>query len=503
MKLKLTLLSAFMLTLVISNAQTAKWIVKPQYASIGHFSADVFKCTSQSGKVQLIDRNGKPLLPENAVDAVTAYSDGYAIALQGNKIIGFLSEAKPHAYQMVNGDYFITDYPFFSEGFLAVANAQGKMGYMNPQGQIAIECKYEKAHPFRMGRASVVEPTKKQVLYINQQGKTNNPDSFHGGKLTKGSSFNENGEAVVANYRDYAVINTSMKVLRKIEYTSEFPVRQCDYAYSKGVEDCRENDLLVVDYDPNIKVFSNAGAFGYRWELAMEETVIPAQFNEAGCFADQRAIASKGGKYGVLEQVSGQFQPNWPSNNIRVYTDGVVEMQFALAAPASLESNKIGLLFDNGDGHFSECNGLRYNFKVSEQLTRQKSMNCTLRAKAVYTDEGNELLLWEGTREFEMEYITINLSSPSVATEYADENDMQTVKAVITNTSDVTIQVSATLNVGGKTSPFNGELKPNQSKTLSVVNKVDEDKSVQATVTAKVDGHNYGSKSSVISLKKI
>jgi hypothetical protein len=63
--------------------------------------------------------------------------------------------------------------------------------------------------------------------------------------------------------------------------------------------------------------------------------------------------------------------------------------------------------------------------------------------------------------------------------------------------------VSATLNVAGKTTPFNGELKPNQSKALMVTVKVDNDKSVSATVSVKVDNHNCGSKSSTVSLKKI
>lgn len=502
MKTKLTILAALLLASVYSNAQTIRWIVKPNYTSIEYFSNDIFKCIDQNGKVQLVDWNGKSLLPENVVDNVTEYADGYSIALQGNKILGFLTEAKPHAFITVNGEYCISEYPFFSEGFLVVVDSKGKMGYMNTDGQIAIECKYEKARPFRMGRASV-EPAKKQVFYINPQGKTNNPDSFHGGKLTKGSSFNENGEAVVANYQDYAVIGTNMKVKRKIEYTADLPVRLCDFAYSANVGDCFQDNLLIIDYDKNIEVDSKEGRFGYRWDVGLKNVEIPAQFSEADYFYNDRAIAAKGSKFGILELLGGHFESNWPVNNLRVYSDGFDMMQFTLKAPASLESNKIKLEFDKGDGRFVDCDGLRYDFKVAEQVTGRKEKKCILHAKATYIESDDELLLWEGTQELGIDYISINLSSPTVVSEYADENNNQTVKAVVTNTSDVTVKVSATLNVGGKTSPFNGELKPNQSKTLTVTVQVDEDRKVQASVSAKVDGHNGGNKSSTVSLKKI
>lgn len=502
MKTKLTLLLALMLTFVFTDAQTVKWMVKPSYTSIVYFSTDIFKCYDQDGKLQLIDWNGTHLLPESVADSVTEYADGYSIALQGKRILGFLDEAKPHAFISVKGEYYISEYPFFSEDLLVVVDGKGKMGYMDAQGQIAIECKYEKARPFRMGRAAA-EPEKGQVFYIDSRGRTNNPDGFHGGKLTKGSSFNENGEAVVANHRDYAIIGTNMKVKRKIEYTSNLPVRQCDFAYNKDVGDCPHNDLPIIDYDKNVEIYTKGGTYGYRWNNDMGKTEIPAQFSNAQQFFNGRSIAAKGGKYGILELLNGQFNPSWPAENLRVYQDGFDRMQFTLAAPACLESNKVKMEFDKGDSNYADCDGLRHNFKVADQVIDRKDKSCTLCAKATYIESGDELLLWEGIHELGIDYISINLIRPSVMSEYADENNYQTVKATVTNTSDVTVKVSATLSVGGKTTPFNGELKPNQPKTLTVTVQVTEDKTVEATVSAKVDGHNCGSKSSTVSLKKI
>lgn len=509
---RIVILFAFLLVVICGFAQTVKWVVEPKYADIDNYCREIYICTDQNGKIQLLDENGRALLPDNIeADAVTEYEDGdeYCIVLLGTRIVGFFSENKPDNFQRVSGDYHITEYPFFSEGFLVVSDSKGKYGYLDLKGQIAIDCKYEKARPFRQGRASV-EPAKKQVLYINTQGKTNNPDSFHGGKLTKGSSFNGNGEAVVANYQDYAVINTKMQVVKKIKYTPELPVCQEDYSYYDGPDVCdsrhagfKDSSDDYTQEDKRCESFSERGAYGFRYKLGDEAIEIPEQFSKDFGFMNERAIVSLEGKVGIIKLLKGRFEPNWPSENVRVYEDGAGQAQFSLSVPASLQSDKVKLSLDKGDNRYTECDGLSVDFQAPNQIVDRKAKSCTLRAKATYTDNGPELLLWEGTQELGIDYISIGLSNPAATSEYADENDNQTVKAVVTNNSDIAVIVSATLTVGGKTVPFKGEIKPNQSKTLTATVKVDEDKQVKASVTATVDGHNCGSKSSTVSLKKI
>jgi hypothetical protein len=90
-----------------------------------------------------------------------------------------------------------------------------------------------------------------------------------------------------------------------------------------------------------------------------------------------------------------------------------------------------------------------------------------------------------------------------VAAKIADENDNQTVKATITNTSNVSISVSAKLNVAGQSVPFKGKLGPKQSKTMLANVKVVENKDVQAVVSVQADGHDCGSKTATVLLKKI
>ena len=506
MRKRIIIIVTFILFGVIGYAQTIKWMVKPQYASITHYSKDVFKCTDQNGKVQLIDWNGKFLdIPEDA-DVITDYADGYAIVLQGEKILGFLAEAN-HSFQPVNGDYYATKYSFFSEGYVVVAkgSAEGKQGYMDSKGNLVLECKYLEAMPVHKGWALVVEEGKDKIK--PRRYKRSDDWAGKGMSMLKSgesfvwaTSFNTNGYALTRiKGGKYVVIDASFN---EIEKGNKDEVNKFDYSYKPvGSQEVNPptNDQPIKNNDYSI--YDEGGRKGYK---TSGDEFAPAQFSAVEDFYAGRAIVSMGNGFGIIELLDGKFVPNWPEERVRVYEyDNTVEpLQFTLTAPASLENSK--LEFDKGDGRYVDCNDLRCNFKVADQVIGRKSPNCTLQAKATFTENGfPDLLLWEGSQTVDIEYISIGLSSPITTSVYADENDNQTVKAVVTNTSSIPVKVSATLNVAGKTTPFNGELKPDQSKTLMVTVKVDNDKSVTATVSAKVDNHNCGSKSSTVSLKKI
>ena len=495
---KVVLLFAFLLLVVCGCAQTVKWLVEPKYSSITHYSNDIFKCTDQNGKMQLLDWEGKPLnIPANA-DAVTEYSDGYAIVLQGDKILGFLAEAKPHVFQSVSGDYYATKYSFFSEGYVAVAqgSVNGKQGYLDTKGYPVLECQYIEAMPVRQGWALVTENGKDKVKprRYKQAGnwsKSGMSSLKSGESLVWATSFNANGLALTkVKSGKYVVIDVNFNEIEKNAKGSKEEVNRYDFSYKPaGSEEVKApvNDQPVKD--------------GYE----VGSIIPPNQFGNAEEFYSGRAIVALGGKYGILELLDGKFEANWSADRIRVYeyANEVEEIQFTLAAPAALDRDRLKVELNKGDGRFVDCDGLRYDFKVANQVTSRKERNCTLQAKATYSENGPELLLWEETKEVGIDHVSISLSSPVTTSEYADENDNQTVKAVVTNTSDVPVKVSATLTVAGKTNSFNVELGRNQSKPLTVTVKVTEDKNVNATVTAKVDGHNCGSKSSTVSLKKI
>lgn len=518
MKMKYNILTIVLLFSLVSQAQTIKWLVEPKYASITHYSNDIFKCIDPNGNLKLIDWSGQSIIIPKEADSITDYSDGYAIVLKGEEILGFLPEAKPHTFQSVGDGYYATMYSFFSEGYIAVAkgSAKGKQGYLDTKGNPVLECKYLEAMPVRKGWALVKE-NDKDCRYKQLEGskKEISAMAVKGESLVWGTSFNKDGVALgkvrKLNGTKYVVFDTRFiiteddkKVIgNKVDRENSY-VNSYDYSY-KSDESQEDNSPHNAKPEKNndYRVYDKEGKKGYKSSV---EEFVPAQFSTAEDFYDRRSIVSTDNGYGVIELLNGQFEPNWPEGRVRVYEYAKKAdlLQFTLTPPASLERNNIEMEFDEGDGRFIVCNNLSRDFKVADQVIDHKSEECTLRAKATYTDNGfPDLLLWKDSKKVYIDYISVSLSSPVVTSEYADEYDNQTVKATVTNTSSIPVKVSATLNVAGKSTPFNGVLGSGQSQTIKVTVKVDDDKQVKATVSAKVDNHDCGNNYSYVSLKKI
>ncbi len=522
MKRSILIIAAIMLMGCMTHAQTVKWLVAPEYASITHYSEDVFKCIDKNGKLQLLDWNGQSLLPKDLAeraDAVTEYSDGYAVVLQGNKILGFFPEAKPHNFKSVSGDYYATKYSFFSEGYIAVAqgSVDGKQGYMDSNGNLVLKCEYVEALPVRHGWAAVTENGKDAKTLPRRYKRSDDwsakgmPALVSGESFVWVTSFNADGYALAkVKGGKYIVFDTKFTAKKnnvngnKDENKKQL-VNAYDYSYKPEGSDKPVPPPVNCTPTRNgdYSTYEKGGKRGFQ---TSNGSVVPAQFDEAQDFYANRAIVSMGGNYGIIELLSGEFVSHWSSERERVYelANEAESILFELTTPASVESGKIKLELDKGDGYYAECNGLTCNFTVADQVINRKNHKCELKARATYCENGYpNLVLWEETRDINISYINIDMSNPVVTSEYADENDNQTVKAAVTNNSDVAVTVSAKLTVDGKTVPFKGELSPKQSKTITVTVKVNEDKHVQATISAGVDGHNCGSKSGYVSLKKI
>lgn len=507
MKRKTLLLLIALFMFVSMRAQTVKWLIQPEYEQITHYSTDIFKCVEHNGRVQLIDWNGHKLLGNVDADAVTDYAGGYALVLKGDKIVGFLAESGNHDFIEVNGDFYVTKYSFFSEGLLAVAerNANGKQGYLDTKGNVYINCNYLEAKPFRHGWAAVRKDGKdrtKYCAYISADKKTENTGiiSLGGGgeNIVDATSFNAEGYALAKGINGKCVVFNSFRNPEKInvEHFSQ-AVDPYDGSYkSRTTADVvAPQNAKPSNANQNINVFSENGRQGYQ--TAGGETVVPCQFSSAQPFYEGRSVVEKDGIFGILRLMDGNFVAHWPEDIVRVYPDEErSQLQFSLEVPSSLQQDKIVLEFDQGNGTYKKEYPLESEFKPA---FRDGAEKCTLKGRVTY--EG--LLLWEGSSVVEVEYITLDLKTPSVTATYADENDNQTVKTVITNTSNVNVMVDAVLKVGGQSAPFKGKLSPQQSKTLSVTVKVTENKAVQASVTAKADGHACDGNSATVSLKKI
>lgn len=511
---KAIIIVIILLSCNVVKSETVRWIVQPRYDYITYFSTDIIKCVNNN-HIVLLDWSGVPIMDQGLlIDSVTNFTGGYALALKkvsdGFKIVGFISEQKDHLFQRINDDYFTNQYSFFSEGLLVVSNAKGKLGYLDTNGQCVIDCKYDKARPFRKGLASVqinVSKNETRGYYINHLGQTKNPLGFHDGIIDKGSSFNDNGEAVVKRDRDYAIIDRNMKVVRTRTYDRIFPIRTYDYAYCEDYA----NPAPVNNQKPIVNerfvVFRNESAFGYR---DLDNVVlVPAQFDEAELICNGRAIVSKDGKYGVLELIEGEFSLICSSGCgvLKVYPGmDYVDLDYEVRIPEMVDQNKLHFMIDKGDGKMDET-GFKMGFKP---VFKEGAKNCNLRAQ-LYSDDG--LLLWEEKKSIDIAYVQISLSNPEPVSAYAMENGIQRIKTSVTNLSDFEIEVLPLFEVS-----FDGKTKntirsnnanelfkllPGERKELFVGVKVVENEKVNAKISVTVDGFDCGSASSQVLLKKI
>jgi hypothetical protein len=509
---KLSILLLVILSFIVlpASASIAKWLVKPQYDTICYYSNNLFKCV-KDGKIQLINKSGKTLLPETA-DSITDFSEGYALVLDWEntklKIKGLITE---NYFTAIGNGYYATYYSHFSEGCIVVADHSGKYGYLNSKGERIIECLYQKARPILQGWASVVNE-KGKTLYIDRNNNVLTIHGFHFGNLSQGTSFNEKGEALVCctnkiSQSNYAVINTRGQVVRKYSKTSQIPVRDYDFAFDEeniGFEPQRNKKPA---FDPSIEVFSSDGLFGYR---TATKAIVPVQFSHADQFSEGCAIVGLYGKYGIITLTAGDFFVAFDSQDITFHAGKPKVFQFTLSFPDHMKASDLQIRLDKGSSYLMpiilENNG--YSFVP---FIEKKAKSCTIRIDASM----DGLRIWEKTiilnvnRKNSMLY---EIGIPAKTSEYANTSDLLTVKSFVTNLTDMPAKISVVFSVplsfaeGTKNrivSNLTQEeiLAPKEKKEYSISFHVEDLETVKLTMTVKANHSFVGSKSADIILK--
>ena len=494
-----------LLTLLAVNmalhATTLKWLARPQYDRIGFYSETIFKC-EKDGKVQLIDFEGKALLPF-AVDSVTDFSNGYALLLdkEGKKwrVKGVLGE-KYNDCQTVDGEFYTERYTYCSEGFISVANAKGKQGYINVKGYPVIRCEFREARPFREGWASVSEK-EGEAHYIDSYG-----DVLHVNvKLTDASSFNDNGEALVGNYQKLLILDTNGEVVRNYKMKNGQtvpPVRPYDYVYDENwrVYKPEHNKKPIIKSHYN--VFANNGYYGIE---DGNSVVSIAQFNEIQCIADQFAIVRTKQQWGVVGYLDEDIRISITPSAISIVPGRETEdCLCTFDVPKTLDSAL--LVLDSGEGTYRilhhEERPIRFKPYVKEGAN-----SCTIRARAIYQG----LFVWDYEMTLPVKYakMKIAVGKPYCTSQYANENDLQRVRATITNHStfpvDVSAAVESLLPVGSKNTVASWmnprkTLQPEESMECYITFKVVEEEKVRIVVSATGDGSACGKNETIITL---
>ncbi|WP_305149890.1 WG repeat-containing protein [uncultured Muribaculum sp.] len=446
--IKRLLLFTILITAAVSvSAETAVWSVLPEYNGITRLSDDLF-IVEKGARSAIIDASGKEVIPMT-LDSITPMVDGKSLLLtrDGNdfRLRSIIFENQ--RIVNVDGEYFVGDYPFFSEGMLPVYNKKGYYGYIDDEGRLAIEFKYRNIHPFSEGLASVskvstgmlgsvknkvsdlannITKRKTRVYFIDMHGKELKLQKDIG-NITMGSTF-LNGESVVEDTKgNFFVINTQGRMIKRL-----------------GNEDLTFDDRYSVVSDDDVaqpvkasgpQPFFDNRKYGYR--STKGSVVVVPQFNYAYPFENGHAIVKSGAFWGILASSDGKFDV---TKRIvvkrRKNVDEVVE--YNVTVPAGYADTPLSMVID-ADGQKTE--------ETSESgATRQFKIKTPESDYKLYLMSAN-LILWSANEDVQTRMETADMMRISVSkSSKADKNDRAPITVRISNPTDdeVTIEVKVT-----------------------------------------------------------
>ena len=327
----LLMFSAFSITV---HASIVKWITLPQYDKIESYCDGIY-LFKQGLHIGLMDDTGA-IIPESECDSITPMTmQGYSLLLDniGEKeasVAGIFS-IKSHEVKRIGGSSFVVklEYAFFNEDRLPVRDGTGNWGFLGMDGSIAIPCIYRDAWPFSSQRAPVRLNTKKgNVVYIRKDGKMLPIDrNFNQGVIGDGTPFFKDNLANVAVNGKFARIKTDGKIKEAIS--------EEEYNRRSWVSEFWEENSLNVTADDTsvIGTFLNSE----EAKLLRSQIVILASL-------DNQAIASVGGKMGILQLIPNDF-------NVAVSPTGkTTSVSLKLEIPDGISFQDLELMIDKGDG---------------------------------------------------------------------------------------------------------------------------------------------------------
>lgn len=484
---------------IVAQGQSARWAIEPKYESIMPFAEGLYKANTYNSQ-SIFRSNGKEIIE---ADSITFLTNGYALALVqdgGKYLVASIIDKKGNIVD-VRVQVYAGDYTFFSEDKCAVCTKKGRYGYINPSGNLVIDCIYSSARPFREGVASVGKPKKGFKGFVDNLNKAMNknttvvagpsayidangvelPLSAEVGTPVIASSF-YGGQAYVQsdNGREFFINKSGQVTKESPEVTFEFD----DYFVlnsSKGLRNKADQPYFPV-YNTAYQVFSDNGKKGY---MVNGSVMLPAQFDQALPFASGSAIASRDGKFGLLAYIGGS-----PSCKVN---DKGSKLSVSATIPAD---------WDDHDAQFVRIvnNAERLSFPLSGTRsfrTLEVDVPATGGART-YEIQIGDLTLWRST---DVRYNTgsgsdtdnsrstagrgsrgggggIAVSAPS--TVKANSKGVCTIPVKVTNRSGQSTSVTVTASTGGSKTVT---VAAGKSASVSITTKTV--KKTRCTISAK------------------
>lgn len=450
---KFLLALGLMLCALGVRAQSVKWSVPPEYDAIEQVTEKLYKVTTVKGE-GLVSADGKVIVDPESADKVSDFSEGFAIAMKADaktkiyRLTGIISE--DGEILVPPGEFYIGDYPFFSEGFLPVFNKKGAYGFLDKEGGLAVDFKYSTVHPFCQGYALVGlgKPSKNgsssgdpleskdPVTYVDKNG-VEIPLDKSLGKIYFGTSF-YNGEAVVKTKKgSFCTIGTSGEVIQ----LDVKPNLKFDWKYRLSDEKRPDGFTPPIVYN-GPSTYQENGKYGY---VKGSRHILSAQFEEAEPFDGKYAIAKvKAGAVGLLKLLDSEVSCQLERGSVAVAEKGKEGVAVVVSLPQEFKDDDISVRCF-GEDHNSE-------FTLRGDGTTKRTAQYVLPSSPHNVEvTSNGLVIFSGHFDALGPDASITVAAATVNNR-ANEKDEQPFVVTFTNTGKQTVTLSVSISGSGVSS---------------------------------------------------
>ncbi len=437
------------LILVTSNvqAQTARWAIAPDYESIEKYSDNLYKVRI-GDSFGVIDKNGIEIVPVS-IDSLTTFSEGVALALKydekGNcRLKGLVREEG--RYITISEEWFIKEFPFFSEGKLPVCNAMGWYGFINTSGNLVLDFKYSRIYPFSEGYAVVskmkinlnIVKLKPKVIYINDQGEELTLASELG-SIYFATSF-KHGEALVRpkNGQNY-IINRSGRITR-IENNVDMRFDN-KMALDDDIPELQRKSTVIYD---GPTTFIEGNKYGYR---TTKNILLPSQFDNATPFSKGYATASINGKVGLLKLLPEKFSISAVPGNIQSENQNTESIEYHVKTPKEWQNRSLTLKCEvNGKPSTLTVPGNNSEIRIFSFMLEKGNRSLTLTGDRITLLAVSEESIASPKQTSYKDLIKVTVSPTKVK---ANVRDLASVGVSVTNNSETALKIKITVSGDG------------------------------------------------------
>lgn len=448
-------------------AQTADWLVTPQFDEMKYFAPKMYKVT-KNNKVGMIGADGKTIL-EPQYDAINLFYEGRAVFVdrtsEGWLIRGVISEDGTVNY--AEGNYYLLPkYMFYSEGLLTVRNERGLYGYLDEKCKPAFDFTSDEVKPFSEGFAVVGEGD--TFHWINTSGEQILPRLKNGGTPYGGTNFH-NGKAYLWDEDGvFFALDDNGK-------TTRVHTRQLTVDYLYRVDTDYGDEVPYAAYNPDCSTEWTPEQREGKWTYISKggKLLTPFQYQSVARFVDGSAVAEADGRYGLLKVVDDHstFYTTTGKTRHVFSAGGSCTCSFALAVPQKWQGQDLNVsLKDTETGAaiaLTPSSQNRYSFAYRPNGARHNERK-TFRVEV----KNNGISLWQGEANYVFEQRARLQSKIRVNNADANQNDRCYVTATVTNPSCIAVTTTVTLHGGGSKARFESKtttltIPPYSSKTIS------------------------------------